>query len=196
MQFHFLSLLCVLTDVVLQTAEKKLQMLTWPASRSPIKPHTHSPVIKVRSSQSLPLTVTQNHLAIIWHVAMQWHSVYVMVTMVTQLRCIPIWWLWSYKQPFYHTVYLSCFQLSICQAEVELPLESDGAAFPPRVIAMVAGYLQKAKPGLPRYQNIVVLASDWTVYCLSPTLKVKWSKKVASTLADDMMIRCVLCWCG
>ena len=83
------------------------------------------------------------------------------------------------------------FQLSIYQAEVELSLESDGAAFPPRIIAMSAGYLHKAKLGSHKYQNIVVLTSDWTVYCLTSSLKVKWSKKVAATPPDDVMIRCV-----
>ena len=87
------------------------------------------------------------------------------------------------------------FQISVYQAEVELPMESDGAAFPPRIIAMVAGYLHKAEPGIYKYQNIVVLTSDWTVYCLSSSLKVKWSKKVAPTPDDDMMIRCVTVTC-
>lgn len=83
------------------------------------------------------------------------------------------------------------FRFPFYQAEVELPLESDGAAFPPRIIAMAANYLQKFKPGNLKYQNVVVLTSDWTVYCLSSSLKVKWSKKVAPTPPDEAMIRWV-----
>ena len=42
---HMFSSLSV--DMLMQTGERKLVMLTWPTSRSPVKPHSHSPIVKV-----------------------------------------------------------------------------------------------------------------------------------------------------
>jgi hypothetical protein len=117
------------TDMLMQTGERKLVMLTWPTSRSPVKPHSHSPIVK---------------------------------------------------------------------AEVELPLVANASSlYPPRIIAIGAGYLRLPPLGAKntfgqgaiKFQNIVVLASDWTVFCMSSSLTMKWTKKIAATPGDELFIR-------
>ena len=55
---------------------------------------------------------------------------------------------------------------------------------------MASGHLTNPKPGLEKkYQSIVVLASDWTVYLISETLKIKWTTKLAETPNPDLTIR-------
>lgn len=48
-------------------------------------------------------------------------------------------------------------------------------------VAMKTGYLQKYQSMVQvRHQVIVVLMSDWTVYCLDHNLKILWRIKVTS----------------
>ena len=84
------------------------------------------------------------------------------------------------------------------KAEIELPLVANGTSpFAPRVVAMGAGHLHpplaEAKnlmgPSLVEYKNVVILASDWTVFCLSSSLRLKWSKKIAPTPPDELLIK-------
>ena len=107
--------------MIVQTGQDKLVMLSWQLSRSPIKPHSHTPTKK---------------------------------------------------------------------AELKIPLGLDTAGYSVRIIAMASGHLTNPKPGLEKkYQSIVVLASDWTVYLISETLKIKWTTKLAETPNPDLTIR-------
>lgn len=70
------------------------------------------------------------------------------------------------------------FSNSRLLAEVSLLPDKVRVSSGRRAVAMAAGVIERAKPGRPRKQVLVVVTSGWSVMCFDSNLKKLWENSL------------------